>query len=590
MVLLLCTTAAVPAFADEAPAAAQTAPASSDLANAKLLSLLVKRKILTRAEADELLKEAAGEAAPARRPRAVAAAAAPVPVPAPATTTAVTTTPPADGAVHVTYVPEIVKKQLRDEIKQQVLAEAKDEHWAAPNTFPDWVSRLHIYGDMRARYEGDFFPRGNDNTGGLPNFNAINTGSPFDTSKSNPNFPPQLDVDQDRNRFRIRARLGVDADLGEGFSTGFRLATGENDSPVSENQTLGNAGGAQGGDFSRYAIWLDRAFIRYQPLEGEDEGLSITLGRFDNPFFSTNLLWADDLSFDGAAVSGHYQVAEGVTPFATIGAFPVYNTDFSFASNQPAKFSSRDKWLYAAQTGVDWKISKDYKNKFGVAFYDFQNMEGIGSSPCIVNSAADSCNTDDSRPTFAQNGNTYFALRNIVPTANNNEGTTTQLQYFGLATPYRELALTDRFDFSHFDPLHLWVDTDFVKNLAFNKGDIAQKAINNRAGTADGSIGPFQGSDTGYYVNLAVGSQTLVKRWDWNVNVGYKYVESDAVVDAFTDSDFGLGGTNLKGYIVGGNLALSKNVSTRLRWMSADNIAGAPYKTDIVQLDLNARF
>ena len=31
---------------------------------------------------------------------------------------------------------------------------------------------------------------------------------------------------------------------------------------------------------------------------------------------------------------------------------------------------------------------------------------------------------------------------------------------------------------------------------------------------------------------------------------------SDAVIDAFTDPDFGLGGTNLKGYTVGGSWAL----------------------------------
>ncbi|GGF47763.1 hypothetical protein GCM10011611_62710 [Aliidongia dinghuensis] len=594
MALLLCTTAVMPLAFAANPAAAQTAPAGSDLANAKLLDLLVKRKILSRAEANELLKEASGgaQATPAKRaaPTAPAAVAAAGAATGAVAGNAVTTTPPADGAVHVTYVPEIVKKQLRDEIKQEVMAQAKDEHWAAPGTFPDWVSRLHVYGDMRARYEGDFFPSGNDNTGGHPNFNAINTGSPYDTSRANQNFPPQLNVDQERNRFRIRARLGVDADLGDGFSAGIRLASGENDSPVSENQTLGNAGGGQGGDFAKYAVWLDRAFITYAPWQDEQQALSVTVGRFDNPFFATNLLWADDLSFDGAAVSGKYEVVDGVTPFFTVGAFPVFNTDFNFATNQPAKTPSRDKWLYAAQAGADWKIDHDSKVKLGAAYYDFQNLEGRTSSPCIVNSSADSCDTDDTRPSFAQNGNTYFPLRNIVATSNNNFGTTNQLQYFGLATPFRDVAVTGRYDFSHFDPIHLWFDAEFVKNLAFNRADIASKAINNRAGTTDGSLGAFEGGDSGYYINLSAGAPTMAQRWDWNVNVGYKYLESDAVPDAFTDSDFGLGGTNLKGYIVGGNLALSKNVWTRLRWLSADNISGSPFKTDVVQLDLNARF
>ena len=61
-------------------------------------------------------------------------------------------------------------------------------------------------------------------------------------------------------------------------------------------------------------------------------------------------------------------------------------------------------------------------------------------------------------------------------------------------------------------------------------------------------------------------------------------------IDAFVDSDFGLGGTNLKGYFVGGNLGLATNVWASARWMSANNIAGVPYAVDVVQVDLNAKF
>jgi len=76
------------------------------------------------------------------------------------------------------------------------------------------------------------------------------------------------------------------------------------------------------------------------------------------------------------------------------------------------------------------------------------------------------------------------------------------------------------------------------------------------------------------------------------VNLAYRYVESDAVVDAFTDTDFGgyLAGTNLKGYIVGGNLALSKRIWSSLKFISADAIAGPPLKTEVIQVDLNAKF
>ena len=66
--------------------------------------------------------------------------------------------------------------------------------------------------------------------------------------------------------------------------------------------------------------------------------------------------------------------------------------------------------------------------------------------------------------------------------------------------------------------------------------------------------------------------------------------ESDAIVDGFTDSDFGGGGTNLQGYTIGGQLALSPHVWLTLRWLSANAIAGPTYKNDIIQFDLNAKF
>ena len=89
---------------------------------------------------------------------------------------------------------------------------------------------------------------------------------------------------------------------------------------------------------------------------------------------------------------------------------------------------------------------------------------------------------------------------------------------------------------------------------------------------------------------MTVGDKELRKLWDWNAYVGYKWLESDAVIDAFTNSEFGLGGTNLKGYFVGGRLALGPSVWLSAKWMSANQVAGAPYAVDIFLLDLNARF
>jgi len=492
-----------------------------------------------------------------------------------------------EDTVRVTYVPEIVKEQLREELKADVMAQAREENWAAPNTIPDWVTRFRLFGDVRVRGEGIIFPAGNDNTGAFPNFNAINTGAPFDVSGTV--FSPQYDVDQDRNRLRLRARLGAAVDLGEGYSAGLRLATGENNSPVTQNQSLGAAGAGQGGNFSKYALWLDRGFLKYEVGGLPDQDLAFTFGRFDNPFFATNMIWADDIGFDGFATQGKFPVSEDITPFFVVGAFPVFNTDLNFATNQPAKFKSNDKWLYAAQLGVTLEFSKDFSLKLGGSYYYFQNIEGKRSTPYTPLTAVDAGDTDSSRPAFAQRGNTYMALRDIIPGPLNNNGTTNQYQYFGLASKFQELALDGRLDYNAFEPFQVSLVGEWVKNRSFNRAAIAAKAVNN-LGVATGATGAFLGSDTAWMVGATFGKPSLGERWDWNVSLGYRKVGSDALVDGFNDSDFGGGGTNLKGYTFGANLALSARTWIGLRWLSATAIAGPAFKADLIQLDFNGKF
>ena len=216
--------------------------------------------------------------------------------------------------------------------------------------------------------------------------------------------------------------------MGEGFTAGMRIATGENNSPVTTNQSFGLANQGQGGNFSKYAIWLDRAFLKYEVVGKPGRSVAISAGRFDNPFFSTEIIYDDDLGFDGGALAGRYEVVKGVTPFFSGGAFPIFNTDLNFSSNQPVKFRSTDKWLYGAQAGLDLKLRKDLTIKAAGAYYYFDGVSGKLSNPYTPLSSSDAGNTDNTRPSFAQKGNTYMALRNIVPNASNNFGTTNQFQ------------------------------------------------------------------------------------------------------------------------------------------------------------------
>jgi hypothetical protein len=585
--------AATSASTPDASSDASAPPPAPPSAMASLVNLLVAQHVLDPVTGDRLIKQSNQELDEARAQAAATQAAADRALLAATTQkeSAPAAPPPSDDEEEVAYVPDVVKQQITDQVTQNVLKDTSEERLTAPDTTPEWVKRLRVAGDVRFRSQEDLFPPGNA-IGNFTNFNSINTGSGFNVNFLSPSLP-QYDVDKDRTLFRLRARLGAEVDLGNGFTTGLRIATGSDDSPVSENQTLGAANSAQGGDFGKYQIWLDRAYIRYELWGKPEQDLSFTVGRFDNPFFDTSMIWSDDLAFDGGVLKGRYQVAKGVTPFAAAGAFPIFNTDLNFSTNQAGKFNSEDKYLFAIQTGTDWQITKDIDAKVAAAFYDFENVQGRVSNPIDLASTNEIGSTDDTRPSFAQNGNTYIALRDYEDPS---PGTTQELQYYGLASPFHDVVLTGQLNYDGFDPFRVWLVGEVVKNVAFNRNQIINGGPPSSPGpqnnTTSSDPNSFNGGDTGYDVSLHVGQPSLQRLWDWNISLGYRYVESDATIDGFTDSNFGgsLPGTNLKGYILEGNLALNPRVFVSLRWMSSEAIAGATYRNDLLQFDINARF
>jgi hypothetical protein len=543
-------------------------PAPTENATINLINRLVQKGILTQAEAAEMIQQAEADAAK------VAAKTRPEAPPLPAE-------PSPEEEATITYIPEVVRNQMRDQIQQELLAQAREEKWSEKAT-PDWTSKFRLFGDIRVRSENTMFPEGNAPSEFFWDYNKINSGSAYKAGTNSP--PPTYNVDQDRHRTRLRARIGTDVTLGEGFNAGLRIATGESNSPTSPNQTLG----ASGGNFSKYSLWLDRAFMSYDAGPGDGEELTFLAGRFDNPFMSTEIMWDEDLGFDGLAVRGKVRMTDKVSTFFTAGYFPVFNTSFNTTStgsgaNLINNEESRDKWLSGAQFGIEWKINSDITAKVAVAYYDYSNIEGKYSSENDFSDSSTSGDTDSSRPSFAQRGNTYTEIRNHKPV---NPSNIYGYQYYGLATPFRNINGTARIDYDGLEsvgesPVRISLVTEVIKNVdsdvkyAFNNTD----KDNN-----------YEGGDEAWNLAFIVGNPALESFGDWQASLGYRYVESDAVVDAFTDSDFGGGGTNVKGFTLSGTMALSKAVRCSLRWMSADEVAGPPLSSDILQVDLNAKF
>src|SRR5581483_11597413 len=133
---------------------------------------------------------------------------------------------------------------------------------------------------------------------------------------------------------------------------------------------------------------------------------------------------------------------------------------------------------------------------------------------------------DYTAPQFVQRGNTLFDIRN-------DDDPTTQL--LALAADYRLADATFQFDWKLSPTYRVRLTGDYVKNIGLDP----QQTLARTGFLIDKR-------DTGYQAELGFG-QALTEVGAWRAFFGYRYVQRDAVLDAFTDSDFHLGGTDAKG-------------------------------------------
>ncbi|MBV8420536.1 MAG: putative porin, partial [Hyphomicrobiales bacterium] len=311
-----------PATAPSAPTPGAVAPVdpvqSLEQLRSTLLNLmraLVETKTLTPEKAQALLRESGID------PALLGAA---VPAPPAAAPQAQEPSPP---VVKVPYVPQTVRDQIRDDVKQEVLAQARAERWGEPGALPEWLNRFTLYGDVKVRFQSDRYDSSND----LVQIIDAAFGQPQGNT---------LNSTEARDRFRVRARFGIDAKASETVQAGVRIVTnGPNEdqyNPTSEYFDLGQYG-------QRFGAQVDLAYIRWNALPW----LSWTSGRVANPYVGTDLVWAQDFTFDGTNVRLRPRLTESWSSTTTLGAYYLEST-----SSAPG-VSSNNAWMYAAQTGAD---------------------------------------------------------------------------------------------------------------------------------------------------------------------------------------------------------------------------------------------
>lgn len=217
-----------------------------------------------------------------------------------------------------------LKERSFDEKIEVVQAKAQT---AEPAQLPDnlkWLEKIKISGDFRYRHE------------------YIDDGT----------------KDDDYHRNRIRARIGIEANVTDEWDLGFRLATGSGD-PVSSNLTLEES-------FSSKPIRLDRAYFDYHPnwLEGFD----VSAGKVPNPFHTvgTNeLIWDGDLNPEGGALGYERGLSEKMTVRINGGGFWLDQDS-----------DGADPSLFGIQAFLRHQIDKPTYVLAGAGYFDYGNIKG----------------------------------------------------------------------------------------------------------------------------------------------------------------------------------------------------------------------
>lgn len=193
-----------------------------------------------------------------------------------------------------------------------------------------WTDKITIKGDLRYRYE------------------AIN-----DDSKK--------DADGDtfeRQRDRIRARLGAESKISDTLKGGIELSTGQSD-PVSGNQTLGDI-------FGKKDMKLNLAYFDWTAVNRDPQLVNIIGGKMKNPFLCvSDLIWDNDMTPDGLAAKA--QAETGPVTFLANAAYWWL---------QERSTGDDDTKMLGAQTALQFKPINELSITLGASYYGFSEVEG----------------------------------------------------------------------------------------------------------------------------------------------------------------------------------------------------------------------
>jgi len=342
---------------------------------------------------------------------------------------------------------------------------------------PDWIIGYKLSGDFRGRFD----------------------------ERTTPN-PAQ----EDNARLRYRLRVGLLVNMKDNLQVGFRLGSGDVNSanglgggPLSNTPTL------QGNGTKKF-LYIDEAYGKWTPINDDTWMVAGTIGKMDEPFQETPMVFDADYTPEGGALQATYQINDW-NSLAVNGAGFVLAYSSSAAQNM--------SFLYGAQAMWNAKWTGHISSSLGVAAYDIVNRDLLTTANAGSGNKGNSVNAA---------GDPIYSLNPIVADAS----VTYTLDSFPLYKGAFPIKLTAAY-------------------------------LNNPGAPRSGGsvVGGAPSGNEGYYAGITFGRAVKQGTWD----IGYRYESLDAnawyaqiVNDDNQAYNAGFaGGTNVKGHLFTADYALT---------------------------------
>lgn len=397
------------------------------------------------------------------------------------------------GSQYTELQAELAKDQKEKQIAQQAQQETNEQIAATAKKTNDlsvfdqklaWAAKTQFKGDVRFRQETVKI-QGESNNGG-----------------------------RDKDRQRIRARLGAYTEINNQVDTGIRISTGSSDDARSTNQDQDNY-------FDKKSIWLDLGYIDYHP--DQIKNLHVIGGKMLQPWVSMgDIIWDGDINPEGLALTYKYPLGSSAELFGSLGNYNLKDN----VDGDGVQFRN-DLRLTSGQLGTRFSVTDNLKMTLGGSIYAYQNDENS------------TCTSSTTPCALAVNGNSANEEFRLY------EGFA-QADIGGLAVP-----------------------------LAF----YGQYVKNNDASNDQ---------DTAWLL----GAKSKV--FGFNLDYNYRDTQRNAVVGAFTDSDFANGTTGSRGHKMKVSYDIDKNFAVGATYyLTKADYASRTQRdanTNTLQLDAEAKF